>query len=109
MHAHHGATITAIRPDERILRGSRSHARSPTAFAAHVRRQAKLRRHLAGVQHGSSRSSASHRTIQVLAGRSVVVGAEIPYQSWAAAKKAENFCQLGPVIVDVGLWSGNVI
>jgi hypothetical protein len=27
----------------------------------------------------------------MLAGRSVVVGAEIPYQAWAAAKKAENF------------------
>ena len=27
----------------------------------------------------------------MLAGRSIVVGAEIPYQSWAAAKKAENF------------------
>jgi hypothetical protein len=27
----------------------------------------------------------------LLAGRSVVVGGEIPYQSWAAAKKAENF------------------
>jgi hypothetical protein len=27
----------------------------------------------------------------ILAGRSVVVGADIPYQPWAAAKKAENF------------------
>ena len=27
----------------------------------------------------------------MLAGRSVVVGTEIPYQPWAAAKKAENF------------------
>ncbi len=27
----------------------------------------------------------------MLAGRSVVEGGEIPYQPWAAAKKAENF------------------
>jgi hypothetical protein len=29
--------------------------------------------------------------LNMLAGRSVVVGGEIPYQPWAAAKKAENF------------------
>ena len=80
------------RPDERACRHSAARPRSPREFAAHGRRQAKPRRHLAGVQHRGSRSPGSCRqhTTCWPAGR-LSMGGEIPYQPWAAAKKAENF------------------
>ena len=50
---------------------------------------------LQGIWQASSTAAADLQDhsarYNMLAGRSVVVGAEIPYQPWAAAKKAENF------------------
>jgi len=50
---------------------------------------------LAGIWQASGSASADledhDASYNMLAGRSVVVGGEIPYQPWAAAKKAENF------------------
>ena len=50
---------------------------------------------LEGIWQASSTAAADLQDhdakYNMLAGRSVVVGAEIPYQPWAAAKKAENF------------------
>ncbi|MBV8845931.1 MAG: hypothetical protein JO307_24235 [Bryobacterales bacterium] len=49
----------------------------------------------AGIWQASSTAAADLQdhaaAFNMLAGRSVVVGGEIPYQAWAAAKKAENF------------------
>jgi hypothetical protein len=50
---------------------------------------------LEGIWQAASTASADLQDhaarYNMLAGRSIVVGAEIPYQSWAAAKQAENF------------------
>ena len=50
---------------------------------------------LEGIWQASSTAAADLQDhaarYNMLAGRSVVAGAEIPYQPWAAAKKAENF------------------
>ena len=80
------------RPDERAHRRSATHPCFPTDFAAHGRRQAKLR--TASGRRPAPRQPISRITpprYNMLAGRSVVAGGEIPYQPWAAAKKAENF------------------
>jgi hypothetical protein len=50
---------------------------------------------LQGIWQASSTAAADLQdhaaSLNVLAGRSVVAGSKIPYQPWAAAKKAENF------------------
>src|SRR4051812_20581126 len=50
---------------------------------------------LEGIWQASSTAAADLQDhaadYNMLAGRSVVAGGEIPYQPWAAAKKAENF------------------
>ena len=50
---------------------------------------------LQGIWQASSTAAADLQdhaaSLNMLAGRSVVAGGEIPYQSWAAKKKAENF------------------
>src|SRR6476661_679276 len=50
---------------------------------------------LEGIWQASSTAAADLQDhaagYNMLAGRSVVVGAEIPYQPWAAVKRAENF------------------
>ena len=82
MHTHHLATIAVI-------------ALTSALFAAPVPRTADGKPNLQGIWQASSTAAADLQDhaagINMLAGRSVVVGGEIPYQPWAAAKKAENF------------------
>ena len=96
MHTHHLATITAI-----VL----SIALSPALFAAPqgapasgqqpLPRTADGKPDLQGIWQASSTAAADLQdhaaSLNMLAGRSVVAGGEIPYQPWAAKKKAENF------------------
>jgi hypothetical protein len=90
MHTHHLVTITAI-------------ALTSTLFAAPPRtpatpqtlpRTADGKPNLAGIWQAAGTAAADLQDhaarYNMLAGRSVVVGGEIPYQPWAATKKAEN-------------------
>ena len=64
------AAITAISLISALVAFAAAPSCFPRDFAAHRRRQAKPRRHLAGVQHRGSRSPGSRRALQH-AGRAV--------------------------------------
>jgi hypothetical protein len=71
---------------------------APQAIAAPqqaIPRTAEGKPNLQGIWQASTSADADlqdHAALNnMLAGRSVVVGGEIPYQPWAAAKKSENF------------------
>jgi len=85
MHTHHVATITAIALASALMAAPRQP----------LPRTADGKPNFEGIWQASSTAAADledHAArYNMLAGRSVVVGAEIPYQSWATAKKAENF------------------
>jgi len=84
MRTHHVATITAIALGSALIA-------APEALP----RTADGKPNFEGIWQASSTAAADledHAArFNMLAGRSVVVGNEIPYQPWAAAKKAENF------------------
>src|ERR1700679_53654 len=84
MRMHHLATITAIALTSAFI-----------ADAQSLPRTADGKPNFEGIWQASSTASADLEdhaaSYNMLAGRSVVVGTEIPYQSWAIAKKAENF------------------
>jgi hypothetical protein len=85
--------ITGARPAS--AQGAAAPAARPAAGAPAIPRTADGRPNLQGIWQ--ARSRAAHDLLDhvarhgLLAGRSVVEGGEIPYQPWAAAKKAENF------------------
>jgi hypothetical protein len=64
-------------------------------FAQSLPRTADGKPNLEGIWQATSTAAADLEdhaaSFNMLAGRSVVVGGQIPYQPWAAAKKAENF------------------
>src|SRR5438874_8014345 len=66
-----------------------------TASRQTIPRTAEGKPNLQGIWQASTTADADLQDHaarnNMLAGRSVVIGGEIPYQPWAAAKKAENF------------------
>ena len=79
-----------------ILAGTLFAAPQPTAASRSLPRTADGKPDLSGIWQASSAAAADFQDHaarnNMLAGRSVLVGdAEIPYQPWAAQKKAENF------------------
>ncbi len=85
------AAVTAIFLND-ILFGAPQSAPSPRQA---VPRTAEGKPNLEGIWQASSTAWADLQnhaaSFHMLAGRSVVAGGTIPYQPWAAAKRAENF------------------
>lgn len=83
MRTHHLAPILSFAPTSTVL------AQKP------LPRAADGKPNLQGIWQASSTAAADLQDhparYNMLAGRSVVANGEIPYQPWAAAKKAENF------------------
>jgi hypothetical protein len=92
MLMHRLAAITAITLTSAFIAFPQQ--RAPVSREA-LPRTADGKPNLEGIWQASSTAAADLQDhaarYNMLAGRSVVVGAEIPYQPWAAAKKAENF------------------
>jgi len=88
---HRLATITAIA----LMSAPTAFPQRPPAARPTVPRTGDGKPNLEGIWQASSTAAADledHAAgYNILAGRSVVAGGEIPYQPWAAAKKAENF------------------
>jgi hypothetical protein len=95
MHTHYLATITAIALTSALIAAP---ARTPAPRQS-LPRTADGKPNLDGIWQASSTAAADledHAAgYNMPAGRSVVAGGEIPYQPWAAAKKAENFQNRG--------------
>jgi hypothetical protein len=94
MHTQRLATIAAIAFSTALIapaqRATPAAARQQT-----VPRTADGKPDMQGIWQASSSASADLQdhvaSLNMLAGRSVVVGGEIPYQPWAAKQRAENF------------------
>jgi hypothetical protein len=84
MRTHHAGTIMAMALASALFAAPETLPRTPDG-----------KPNFEGIWQASSTAAADledHAArFNMLAGRSVVVGNEIPYQPWAAAKKAENF------------------
>jgi hypothetical protein len=91
MNTRHLATMTLIALSSAFIAA----AQSTSAPEQLLPRTADGKPNLEGIWQASSTAAADLQDhaarYNMLAGRSVVVGTEIPYQSWAATKKAENF------------------
>ena len=91
MPKHRLAAITAIA----LMSALVAFPQRPTSSRDTLPRTPDGRPNLEGIWQASSSAAADLQDhaarYNMLAGRSVVAGAEIPYQPWAAAKKAENF------------------
>ncbi len=91
MHMHHLATITLVALTNPLFAA----AQHTPASQRPLPRTADGKPNLQGIWQASSTAATDLQDHSarnnMLAGRSVVVGTEIPYQPWAAAKKAENF------------------
>jgi len=91
MHTPYLATIAALALTGALIAAPQSTAapRQP------LPRTADGKPNLQGIWQASSTAAADLQDhaarYNMLAGRSVVAGGEIPYQQWAARKKAENF------------------
>jgi hypothetical protein len=91
MATHRLAAITAIVLMNALAAFSQ---RAPASRPA-LPRTAEGKPNFEGIWQASSTAAADLQDhaadFNMLAGRSVIAGGEIPYQPWAAAKKAENF------------------
>jgi hypothetical protein len=91
MPTHRLATITALA----LMGALVAFPQRPPAARQTLPRMADGKPNLEGIWQASSTAAADLQDhaagYNMLAGRSVVAGGEIPYQPWAAAKKAENF------------------
>src|SRR6204780_4429307 len=91
MHTHHVATIAAFALASALAAAP---GRTPTPQQP-LPRTADGKPNFEGIWQASSTAAADledHAArYNMLGGRFVFVGTEIPYQSWAVAKKAENF------------------
>ncbi len=92
MHTHRLIIITAIALSTALMAAPPG---TPTAQQQGVPRTADGRPNLEGIWQASSTAAADLQdhvaSLNMLAGRSVVVGGEIPYQQAAARQRAENF------------------
>ena len=92
MHPHRLITITAIALSTALMAAPPG---TPTAQQQAVPRTADGRPNLEGIWQASSTAAADLQDhvagLNMLAGRSVVAGGEIPYQPAAARQRAENF------------------
>lgn len=90
MRTHHLATITVIALTSTLLAAPQRTPVSPQPLP----RTADGKPNLQGIWQAFSTAAADLQDHaarnNMLAGRSVVEGGEIPYQPWAAAKKAET-------------------
>jgi hypothetical protein len=91
MRIHHLATITAIAFSSVLLAAPKRTIAPPQPLP----RTADGKPNLEGIWQAESTAAADLQEhaarLNMLAGLSVVSGGQIPYQPWAAAKKAENF------------------
>src|SRR5580658_741407 len=92
MHAHSLATITAIALSTALIAAPQGTSASREQS---LPRTSDGKPDLQGIWQASSTAAADLQdhvaSLNMLAGRSVVAGKEIPYQPWAAKQKAENF------------------
>ena len=92
MHTHRIATITVIALSTALIAAPQG---TSAAEQQTLPRTADGKPDLEGIWQASSTAAADLQdhaaSLNMLAGRSVIAGNEIPYQPWAAKKKAENF------------------
>jgi hypothetical protein len=92
MHPHRLATITAIALSSALIAAAQG-VTAPRQQT--LPRTADGKPDMQGIWQASGSAAADFldhaASLNMPAGRSVVVGNEIPYQPWAAKKKAENF------------------
>ncbi len=93
MHLHRLAIITAVAMSAALMAAPQGSTPSPNPQT--LPRTADGKPDLQGIWQASSSAAADLQdhaaSLNMLAGRSVVAGGQIPYQPWAAKQKAENF------------------
>jgi hypothetical protein len=93
MHPHRLMTITALALSAALIAAAQGSAPAPGQPS--LPRTADGKPDLQGIWQASTAAAADLQdhaaSLNMLAGRSVVDGKEIPYQPWAAKQRAENF------------------